>query len=189
MSRLAEIPLAEMSDAQRRIHDDIMSGPRGAVMTGFPPLFQPWLRSPGLADPAQQLGAFVRLGSSLPPRLSEMAILITARFWNCAYEWSSHERIAREAGNTEAVISAIADQRRPEFDGDDQTAVYEFSLELHRNHAVSDDTYQAAAKQLGDKALVELVGLLGYYTLAAMTLNAFEMGDGPPPPWAESGAK
>ncbi len=112
MSRLAEIPLAEMSNAQRRVHDDIVSGPRGGLMKGFPPLFQPWLRSPGLADPAQRLGAFVRLESSLPPRLSELAILITARFCDCAYEWSSHQRFAREAGITEDTIAAIADRRR-----------------------------------------------------------------------------
>ena len=187
MSRLAEIPLAEMSDAQRRVHDDIVSGPRGAVMKGFPPLFQPWLRSPGLADPAQRLGAFVRLESSLPPRLSELAILITARCWECAYEWSSHQRFAREAGITEDTIAAIADRRRPEFDSDDQAAVHDFCLELHRDHAVAEDTYQAAAAHLGEQGLVELVGLLGYYTLAAMTLIAFEMGDAPVPPWAESG--
>ncbi len=184
MSRIAELPLAEMSKAQRRVHDDIVSGPRGALMKGFPPLFQPWLRSPGMAGPAQRLGAFVRLESSLPPRISELAILITARFWECAFEWSSHQRFAREAGIAEDIIAAIADQRRPDFDSDDQAAVHDFCIELHQRHAVAEDTYQTAAGHLGETGLVELVGLLGYYTLAAMTLNAFEMGDPPPPPWA-----
>ncbi len=148
MSRIAELPLAEMSEAQRRVHDDIVSGPRGAVMKGFPPLFQPWLRSPGMADPAQRLGAFVRLESSLPPRISELAILITARFWECAYEWSSHQRFAREAGIGEDIIAAIADQRRPDFDSDDQAAVYDFCIELHQRHAVAEDTYRTATGHL-----------------------------------------
>lgn len=175
MPRLATIPPEEMTDAQRRVHDDIVSGPRGAVMKGFPPLFQPWLRSPGLADPAQRLGAFVRLGSSLPPRLSELAILIVARHCNCAYEWNSHLPFAREAGHSEAVIAALAARRWPNFTEEDEAALHDFCVELLRRHAVSDATYGALAAHLDERGLVELVGLLGYYTLAAMTLNAFEM--------------
>lgn len=184
MSRLAEIPLDEMTEAQRRVHDDIVSGPRGKVMKGFPPLFQPWLRSPGMADPAQRLGAFVRLESSLPPHISELAILITARHWDCAYEWNSHLRFAREAGIGEDVIAALAARKRPDFDAPELAAVHDFCVELHQAHAIGDRTYEAAAAHLDERGLVELVGLLGYYSLGAMTLNAFEMAESPSP-WPE----
>ena len=185
MSRLAELQPSEMSAAQRKVHDDIMSGPRAKVMNGFPPLFQPWLRSPDLADHAQRLGAFVRLESSLPPHISEFAILITARHWRCAYEWATHAPIAQRAGIDPTTIADIAADRRPAFADPQLAAVYDFCIEVHERRFVSDETFTKALDFFDERGLVELVAVLGYYTLAAMTLNTFEMGHDAKAPWLE----
>lgn len=171
MPRLAELDEASLSLDQRRIHDAILSGPRGIVEG---PL-RVWLTSPGLADTAQQLGAFCRYGTSLPPRLSELAILVTGAYWRSGFEWAVHAPIAIAAGLTPQVTEAIRTGQPPHFLLDDEAVVYGFSTELHRDHAVSSATYARATALLGEVGVVELVGILGYYTLISMTINAFEV--------------
>lgn len=169
--RLGTLDPATFSNEQKAIHDAITAGPRGRVEG---PL-KVWLRSAGLADNAQRLGAFCRFGTSLEPRLSELAILVTGRVWTAQFEWSVHKPIALKAGLSEAVVEAIRTCQTPPFDHDDERVVHDFAQALHRNHRVPDALYTEAVAVLGETAVVELVGILGYYTLISMTINAFNV--------------
>jgi 4-carboxymuconolactone decarboxylase len=161
----------KLSGEQRAVFDAIASGPRGVVQG---PL-RVWLQSPELADKAQALGAFCRYGTSLPPRLSELAILVTGAFWKSGFEWAVHAPIAMKNGVAEDVVEAIRTGETPNFEREDERIVYEFCRALHRDHVVPDDIYRRASEEFGTKTVVELVGLLGYYTLISMTINAFHV--------------
>jgi 4-carboxymuconolactone decarboxylase len=171
MSRVPKLDVAALSVEQRRVYDAIAAGPRGRVEG---PL-QVWLQSAGLADRAQALGAFCRFHTSLPPRLSELAILVTGAFWQARFEWYAHAPLAIAAGLDAAMVEAIRVGKTPQFSKPDEIAVYHFARELTQNRQVADATYQQAVATLGLPAVVELVGILGYYTLVSMTLNAFEV--------------
>ena len=171
MPRLNDLDEARLSPDQRRIFDAIRSGPRGVVEG---PL-RVWLTSPGLADTAQALGAFCRYGTSLPPRLSELAILVTGAFWASGFEWAVHAPIALKAGLSDAVVEAIRIGATPAFTQEDEAIIYAFASELHRARKVQTATYARATAAFGEQAVVELVGILGYYTLISMTINAFEV--------------
>jgi 4-carboxymuconolactone decarboxylase len=180
MPRVPDLVPEALDPEQRRVHDAIVAGPRGAVRG---PL-RVWLQSAQLADHAQALGAFCRFGTSLPPRLSELAILVTAQWWRASFEWQAHAPAAVEAGVDPAAVEAIRAGRTPELQREDEAALYAFARELTETRHVSDATYRRAAAALGVKALVELVGILGYYTLISMTINAFEVplpADAPEP--------
>jgi 4-carboxymuconolactone decarboxylase len=171
MARLNPLPPEAMSEAQRRIVAEISAGPRGGV---YGPLLA-WLRSPELCDRGQRLGEFCRFNSSLPPKLSELAILVTARHWRAQFEWYAHAPIARAAGVSEAVIEAIRERRVPELDDPDQSLVYRFATEYYARHRIGDALYAEAVSRLGERGVVDLVGIMGYYGLIAMTLNVFEI--------------
>ena len=171
MTRLAIPASGEMSAEQRTIHDRIASGPRGGVRG---PLAL-WLHRPELADKAQALGRYCRYETCLPPRLSELAILTTARIWDAAYEWQAHLQPAREAGLSEEVIIALGKDTTPTFQSLDEELVYSFTRELNLTRAVSDDLYSQTISELGPDAIVDLVGILGYYSLISMTIKAFNV--------------
>jgi len=172
MTRFKEIPAETMSEAQREVCAQLVAGKRGRV----PPPFQALLPSPTLCSRAQSLGEFLRYDTSLSPRLSELAILVTARFWTAQYEWHVHAMMAEKGGLDPKIIAAIAERRDPTpLMKDDERAIYAFARTLHQNHKVDDATYAEAVKQLGERGTVELVGLLGYYTLISMTLNTYEV--------------
>jgi 4-carboxymuconolactone decarboxylase len=171
MSRIPELDVADLSPEQRRVHDAIVAGPRGKVAG---PLAI-WLMSAELADKAQALGAFCRFGSSLPPRLSELAILIVGAHWTAGYEWHSHAPLAIAAGVDPRAVEAIRTRRAPALARADEQAVYELARELLAIRHVSDGTYRRAVAHLGAKGVVELIGILGYYTLIAMTIKTFEV--------------
>ena len=162
---------AQLSAEQRTIHDRIASGPRGGVRG---PLAL-WLHRPELADKAQALGRYCRYETCLPPRLSELAILTTARIWDAAYEWQAHLQPAREAGLSEEVIVALGEDKTPAFHNPDEGLVYSFTRELNLTKAVSDDLYARTVAGLGPDATVDLVGVLGYYSLISMTIKAFDV--------------
>ena len=170
--RMREIRRADMSEAQRAVADEASAGKRGRV----PAPLRAWLHSPELGRRAQRLGEFVRFDTILGPQLSELAVLVTARFWTSHYEWFAHKHVALEAGLDPAVVGAIALRRTPVFHDPRAKAVYDYAIALHETHTVPDPVHAAALMALGDQGLVELVGVLGYYTLVAMTLNAFEIG-------------
>ncbi len=161
----------QMTPAQRKVAEAIAAGPRKSL--GGP--FNTWLRSPELADKLQQVGEHVRFHSSVPPRLNEFAILLTARAWDADYEWSAHYPLAMKAGLSPAVAADVAAARRPRGMAADERAVYDFVTELRRTHRVSDPTYAAAREVLGDQGIVDLVALSGYYDLVSMTLNTAQV--------------
>jgi len=169
--RLALPATMEMTARQREIHDAIASGPRGVVEG---PLGI-WLHSAELADRAQSLGAFCRFGTSLPPHLSELAILITGAFWQAGFEWHVHAPLARAAGIPEPAIEAIRRGEAPAFDDPKMQSVQDLSRELLENRSVSDGTYARAVATLGQRGVVELIGILGYYALISMTIKAFQV--------------
>ena len=171
MPRIPDIDPATLTPEQKRIHDEIVSGPRGKVEG---PL-RVWLTSPGLADRAQALGAFCRYGTSLDQRLSELAILVTGAYWRAGFEWHVHAPIAIKAGLDAAAVEAIRVDKVPKLERDDEKAVYAFARELLTTRRVSDETYAMAESTLGRLAAVDLVGVLGYYGLISMTINAFEV--------------
>ena len=181
MSRIPALAEKDMTEAQRRVVAAIRSGPRGSAARGP---FLAWLASPELADRAQHLGAYLRFETSVAARLKELAILTVARRWTAQFEWYAHKTFALDAGLSNAVIDAIEARRRPDFSHDDEAAVYDFCKELHETRRVSDARFAAAKTHLGQAGVVELVGVLGYYTLVSMTLNVFEvpMPEGEPPP-------
>jgi 4-carboxymuconolactone decarboxylase len=160
-----------MSPEQREAYDAIRNGPRGVVQG---PL-EAWLNSAGLAARAQALGAFCRFGSSLPPRLSELAILITGAFWQAGFEWHVHAPIGIKAGLDPAVVESLRSGAAPFFVAEDEAAIYAFASELLTTKQVSDPTYQRTVALLGVTGTVDLVGVLGYYGLISMTIKAFEL--------------
>ena len=171
MSRLSDLPREAMTDEQRRIHDDIVNGPRGQIQG---PL-KIWLNSPGLADVAQKLGAYIRFGSQLPPRLSELAIIVTGAHYKAEYEWYAHVRFAHEAGIPEAVTEAIRVGEVPDLPDADQRMVHKVAVELTTSHGLSDATHAGAVEVLGLPALVDLIAIVGYYGMVSLTLNSFEI--------------
>jgi 4-carboxymuconolactone decarboxylase len=171
MSRLPDLPREAMTDEQRRIHDEILSGPRGRVEG---PL-KIWLNSPGLAEAAQNLGTYLRFGSRLAPRLSELAIIVTGAHYKAEFEWYAHVRFAHDAGIPEAVTEAIREGEVPELTDADQRVVHAVALQLTRDHKLGDTTFNEAVAVLGLPALADLIAIVGYYGLVSLTLNAFEI--------------
>jgi 4-carboxymuconolactone decarboxylase len=183
--RLPAIPETNLTLAQRTLIDSIRSGPRGQFKMGGP--FYCYLHAPALGELAQKLGAHCRFGTSLPPRLSEFAILVTAQHWKSQYEWAAHAPIAKERGVRPATIRDLHAGRTPKQSPADERTIYAFIKELYRDKRVSDATYRKVNAMLGNSGTVELVGLLGYYALVAMTLDVFRMPvpEGTAPPFPE----
>ena len=183
MSRLKQLTREEMTPEQQRIADDIMSGPRGGS-TGLQGPFNAWMRSPGLCDPAQKVGAYCRFGTSLSTALSEIAILVTGRHWRSNFEFWAHVRLARKAGVAESKIEAIAAGKRPDDLSEEEAVVHDVAKELLETTRVSDANYERAKALFGEKGVVDLVGIVGYYSLVALTLNAVRQpvpeGETPP---------
>ena len=171
MPRIAPLDPATLTDDQRPVYDAIVAGPRGRVEG---PL-RVWLESPALADRAQALGAFCRYDSSLPPRLSELAIIVTGAFWRAGFEFFIHAPLAEKAGIPAVAIEAIRTGLEPAFAHDDERVVHEFTKELLTTRRVSDATYARAREILGERGVVDLVGIVGYYGLISLTINAFEV--------------
>ena len=171
---MARIPLPTpetLTPEQRRVYDAVVAGPRGQVRG---PLLAA-LHRPELADKWQQLGELLRYRTSLPPKLNELAILVTARHCNCDLEWVLHEEMALKAGLARPVIEDIRVFRRPAGADADTLSVFDFADELNRNKTVGADTYARALERWKVVGVVELTALVGYYTMVAMTLNAHEI--------------
>lgn len=165
--RFKPLTYDQLTPEQKKMADDVMGGERGAMNGPF----NVYLRSPETGDLAQALGAHLRYHSALPAQLKEMAILITARFWNAQYEWYAHHRTARQAGLEENVIAGIGSGKRPAGMNAGEEAIYSFCTEMLNAKQVGDATFKAVVDQVGEKGAVDLVGLMGYYTLVSMTLN------------------
>lgn len=184
--RLPALDMASLTGEQQALVAAISSGPRGRFSNSGP--FAVYLHAPGFGHMAQQLGGYVRLGTSVPPRLSELAILCTARFWQAQYEWVAHAAIAAKQGVKPATIRDLQAGRTPTSAPRDEMAIYAFVRELYATRRVSDATYKRVHKLLGDAGIVELVGILGYYAMVSMILNVFRMPvpAGMPAPFRET---
>jgi 4-carboxymuconolactone decarboxylase len=172
--RLPPIPPDKMTDGQKKAVAEFKEA-RGADLTGP---FIPLLRSPDVMTRARAMGDYLRYNSALPPRLSEFVILLTAGEWKQEYEWGVHHPVALSAGISPETTKAIAEGRRPAAMTDDEAMLYDFVTELLKNHKVGDATYARALARFGERGVVDTVGIVGYYTLLAMTLNTFQT---PPP--------
>lgn len=171
MSRIPLPAPESMTEEQKRVYDQIVSGPRGRLVG---PL-RAALHSPALAERWQALGALLRFGTSLPPRVSELAIIVTARRWNSQIEWHIHAQAARAAGISDAILDAIRARAEPAFEQRDDEVVYEFSRQLQETGQVDPALYAEAVRRWEAVGVVELTAVIGYYTMVSMTLNAHEI--------------
>jgi 4-carboxymuconolactone decarboxylase len=165
--RLPPIPPDQLTDDQRAVAEELVSGPRGAVIGPFVAT----LRSPELTRRLQRLGEYIRYDSILAPKLREMAILLTAREWRQDFEWEVHAPLAEKAGLDAAILAAIVEHRALPPSERGETVVYNVFAELHKDGAVSDATFRAAVEELGEQGVVDLIALIGYYTTLAMIMN------------------
>lgn len=169
--RYRELVREELDADQRRIFDEIGRPRAGAV----PAPFHIYIESPELAELTQDVGAFCRYRTGLSPRLSETAILTTAAYWGAEYEFGVHAREARKAGVPENEIAALEKRQRPEFSDPDAALVHDFAAAFYRDRDVPDDLFEAANARFGKRTVVELVGLLGYYSMLAIALRIFRV--------------
>ena len=167
----------QLNEDQTTVYQTILDGPRGEVVG---PL-KVWLKSPSLAMKAQDLGKFARYETSLSPVMSELAILVTARIWSSGFEWSHHAPIALATGLEQHVVDALSFAKIPAFNDEKLKIIFQFCVELHRDHKVSDTTYSKAYETLGETTVIELVAICGYYGFISMTINSFAVPDGEGP--------
>lgn len=171
MNRLPSLSQDTLSLEQAAIYQRIAGGPRGGVRGPFLAL----LHSPTLAEHVEQLGTFLRFQSSLPERIREIGVLQVARHWRCDYIWLAHAPLAERVGLRAQAIDQLGHGDRDCWDDPADDAASAFCRDLLRDGRVGDEVYGAAQRLLGSQTLVELTGLLGYYTLLALTLNAHEI--------------
>lgn len=178
--RFPRLASEQMTAAQREVAAQIAAGPRGEVRGPFIAL----LHHPELARRIQALGEQLRWHGTLPPALTELAVLVTARRWTCQHEWYMHEKLARKAGLDEAVVQAIAEGRKPARLSEDEAAVYAFCKEAHASGRVGDTAFDAVCARFGREGALDLLVLCGYYSMMAMVLNTagLPLPDGAPPP-------
>jgi len=174
----------ELDADQRKLVEALIAGGRGGGAAPTPEAiaamlkrgpFNAWMRSPQLGEKMQAVGDQVRFKSSLPGRLNELAILITARHWTSQYEWYAHHKLAMKDGLAPQVAADLAEGRRPANMKEDEAAVYDFCTELHTAKVVSDKSFQRARALFGERGVIDLVSVSGYYTLVSMTLNVAEV--------------
>jgi len=179
--RMPPIPEDQLTEDQREAVEEFKRV-RDANRIGGP--FVPLLRSPEMLSRARNVGDYVRFNSVLPPRLSELVILITARHWSQQYEWVAHARIAEREGLRSEIIAAVADGRRPDVMMEDEATLYDFCVELLRTHGVSDTTYARLVSLFEEKGVIDTIGIIGYYSLLAMVMNTARtpLREGVPPP-------
>lgn len=170
-SRLTALNYETMSSAQREVLESILKGPRGNLDGPF----LAWIHAPELADRAQQLGAYCRYRTCLPLPLSELAILTTAVLWQSQAEWQIHAPIGIKAGLDPALLEQLRCGETPEFIDSDQRLIHTLTTQLYQHKRLPKALYQQGVNAFGEVGMVELIGLLGYYALVAMTLNAFEV--------------
>jgi len=169
----------QMTPEQKTMTTNLLNGPRQGL--GGP--FNVLLRSPEMGDLAQKLGEYARFRPSVPAKLRELAIIITARHWTAQYEWNAHRRAAAQAGLSADVIDAIANRKRPAKLLPDEEAVYNFATELLETKQVRDETFKSAVDKFGEKGVVDIIGVMGYYQMVSMLLNVdrYPLGAGVQP--------
>jgi 4-carboxymuconolactone decarboxylase len=176
--RFPLIPVENLTADQKVVYDAIKGGPRSKIANTAAakpgPLGGPFnimLRSPIVGNIVQSLGGELRFKSSIPSKLNELAIMVTARYWTSQYEWYAHCRLAIEAGLDPAKAKDVAENRRPANMDDDEAMIYDFSRELHETKGVSDANFKRIKDRFGERGLFDLIAVNGYYSLVSMILN------------------
>jgi 4-carboxymuconolactone decarboxylase len=180
--RFAPLKADELSPSQKAWAEMIAPPPRNANIASPP--YRAYVRNPDLATRLSALSDYLRWNTSLPPRLSELAILITARQWTAQYEWFRHYPLALKGGLDPKVAADVAAGKRPDNMRDDEAALYDLVTELYRDKKVTDPVYKAALDKFGESGIMDIVGIIGYYDLVSMTLITMQAGtpnDGVPP--------
>ena len=165
--RMPPIPADKLTDAQKKAIDEFKAA-RSVDISGP---FVAMLRSPEVMTRARAMGDYLRFRSSLPPRLSEFVILMTARRWTQQYEWNAHAPLAIKGGLKESIVKAVADGRKPEGLAEDEEIVYALFDEIQKNQAIADGTYARAVAKIGEQGIIDVMGITGYYTMLAMVMN------------------
>lgn len=165
--RMPPIPSDKLTDAQKNAIEAFKAA-RSVDISGP---FVAMLRSPEVMSRARAMGDYLRFRSSLPPRLSELVILLTARRWTQQYEWHAHAPLAVKGGLNPDIVKAIALGRRPDRMAEDEDIVYSLFDEIQRHQAVSDGTYARAVGKIGEQGVIDVMGITGYYTMLAMVMN------------------
>ena len=185
--RMPPMPMDMLTEAQRHAAEELAAGPRGRVDGPY------WaiLRSPGLMAPMQKVGEYFRFHCQIEKRLIELAILLAARAWTQQFVWDFHASLALKAGLKQTIIDAVAEGRRPLDLAEDEQIVYDFITEVLTNKSASDATYARAASKLGDTGVIDILGIVGYYTMLATILNVTRvpLDNGRPLPLAPTPAQ
>ncbi len=166
-NRMPPIPTDKMTDAQRKVAAEIIAGPRGKVEGPYWPI----IRSPGLTEALQKVGEYYRYRCPLDRKLNEMAALMAARSWSQQFIWDVHILQALDAGLKNDIALAIAEGRRPAGMADEEELLYDFVTELLANQGASDATYERTVAKFGESGVIDIVGIIGYYTTLAMIMN------------------
>src|ERR1700754_2151584 len=174
ITRFAPLKPDELSPAQKTWADMIAAPPRNAKFASPP--YRAYIRNPELAPRLSALSDYLRWNTTLPARLSEFAILITARQWTAQYEWFAHYPLALKAGLDPKILSDVAAGRRPENMREDEAALYDLATAIYRDKKVSDAVYKAAVDKFGERGVMDIIGIIGYYDLVSMTLITMQAG-------------
>jgi 4-carboxymuconolactone decarboxylase len=174
ITRFLPMKAEQLNPEQKKWADLISAPPRNAKFVNPP--YRAYITNPDLANRLSALSDYLRWNTSLPPRLSELAILITARQWTAQYEWYAHYPLALKGGLDPKIADAVAAGQRPEGMKEDETALYDLASELYRDKKVSDPVYKAALGQFGERGIMDIIGIIGYYDLVSMTLITMQAG-------------
>ena len=174
ITRFAPLKAEELNPAQKAWADMIAAPPRNAKFINPP--YRAYIRNPDLAPRLTAMSEYLRWNTSLPPRLSELAILITARQWTAQYEWFAHYPLALKGGLDPRVAGDIAAGKRPDNMKDDEAALYDLAMALYRDKKVSDPVYKAALEKFGERGIMDIIGIIGYYDITSMTLITMQAG-------------
>src|ERR1700712_4264217 len=174
ITRFLPLKAEEMTPPQKEWAEMIAAPPRNAKFNNPP--YRAYIRNSELAPRLSALSDYLRWNTSLPPRLSELAILITARQWTAQYEWFAHYPLALKGGLDPKVAGDIAAGKRPDNMKDDEAALYDLAVALYRDKKVSDPIYKAALDKFGERGIMDIIGIIGYYDLVSMTLITMQAG-------------
>ena len=149
--------------------------------------FNAFVHAPELGKRLSSLGVHLRFGVSLERRLIELAICTVGAYWHAEFEFWAHARMALDNGVPPDVVDTLRNGGRPDFEREDERITYELVTQSLVDHRVSDEVYAEARELLGEQALVELISVAGYYCLASLLLNLFDVAlpDGVEPAWPD----
>jgi 4-carboxymuconolactone decarboxylase len=171
LSRLQNLKYGDMSQDQKNLHDEILSGPRTQIAGPM----HAWFLNPSYGSLIEKVGAFCRYETSIEPRLSELAIIIVARHWNANVEWFAHSEIAIKSGILQETVEAIELNKRPDFKKEDEALIFDITKSILDTKGLTDELFKRAEDTIGKTSLLDLTAIIGYYCNVAIQLNVFEI--------------